>query len=312
VRFLDAQDLGPHGYRFSWSEKNGIAYTCRGGHIDVAHVRKAIDWTGFLAAVTLEQFQKSETRFRFKLHEPSVYLVTLTYPADWSELPMTERERIAREISPRLGQYFAFTALTWHEILTWFGYRPKAFESEFPSAFSWEDTYSNLLGTRIAVSALRDRQHVFNEAVTLALERELADLGAQPATVARQAAEAMRGRWFSRHWLSTTITKRNLDVGLDDGLVTPCLIDGLPDCEGASPRPLAVPDVDFLAGYGFSVRVEIEPRVWEEARILRVVYPDGGHRTKRLDPEVHFAQIINHIERQIDGLTGQVVGLVGP
>src|SRR5512139_4039149 len=43
------EKLGTHGYYFRPSERNGIAYTCRGGHIDIMHVRIAADWTAYLA-----------------------------------------------------------------------------------------------------------------------------------------------------------------------------------------------------------------------------------------------------------------------
>lgn len=296
VPFLDPADLGPHGYRFRWAEQNGIIYTCGAGHVDIAHVRKAADWTGYLAATTLRHLERRETAFRFKLHEPSLYFVELTYPQNWDQRPPEEQESVARELAVRLGQYLAYTGLTWHEILTWFGYQPRPYKSEFPSAFSWEDTYSNLLGTRVAAGALRDREHTFSEAVTLILELELEALGPRPAHVARQAADAMRGKWFCETWFSTTIMKRNFDVGLDDGYVTPCLVPAVPGCEGARPHPLPVPTPESLTDCGFTVKLEIEPRGWEEKRIVKALYPDGGGRTRRLDPAVHFASLIRHIE----------------
>jgi hypothetical protein len=241
VRFLDANDLGRHGYRFDWSERNGITYACRAGHIDIAHVRKAADYTGYLAAGVLRQIEQGQTQVQFKLIEPSVYFVTLTFPPDWSRLDSVEQERTARIVSRELGAYLAHTALTWHEILTWFGYRPRPHKSEFPSAFSWEDTYSNVLGVQIGAAALADPNVPFSQAVTRILAERLDDLGGQPAQVARQAAEAMRGQWYATRWSGIRIWRRNFDVGQDDGYVTPCLVPSLTACEGAMPRPLRVP-----------------------------------------------------------------------
>ncbi len=299
VHFVDAGHLGPHSYRFKWSERNGIAYTCRGGHIDIAHVRKAADCAGYLAAVILGHLERGQTSLQCKLIEPSVYFVALTPPPDWDCLDEVERERIARQVSSRLGRYLAFTALTWHEILTWFGYRPRPHVSEFPSAFSWEDTYSNLLGIHIAAAALDDRSSAFGEAVTRALQQQLEELGGQPADVARQAAEAVRGAWYSANWLGTTIRMRNLDLGLDDGHVTPSLVPSLAVCEGARPHPLAVPSLDSLSDYGFSGKVEIDAKVWELAKILKVLEAAGSPRTERLDPAIHFPLIMNHISASI-------------
>ncbi len=197
VHFIDAASLGPHSYRFLWSECNGITYACQAGHIDVAHVRKAVDWAGYLAATTLGHLERGRIQFRFKQREPSVYFVTLEFPPDWDCLDDARRERIAREVSRELGCYLAFTALTWHEILTWFGYQPRPHVSEFPSAFSWEDTYSNLLGVHIAAAALADESLPFNEAVTGIMARRIEELGGQPADVAKQAAATVRGQWYS-------------------------------------------------------------------------------------------------------------------
>ncbi len=301
VHFMDSGTLGSHSYRFSWSEHNGIAYTCRGGHIDVAHVRKGADCTAYLAAVTLDHLQKGEALFRCKLMEPSVYFVTLTFPSDWDRLDEAERERIARGVAVRLGQHLAFTSLTWHEIITWFGYRPRPHVSEFPSAFSWEDTYSNLLGAHVAGMALQDESRAYDEAVTFALEEKMKELAGQSLAVARQSSEAMRGIWYTSTWISTRIRRRDLDVGSDDGYVTPCLVPSVAVCEGKQPYPLAIPSLDYLAEHGFSVRVEMEPRVWEMRKIRKVLAAAGCPAVECLDPAVHFPIIISHIATCIAG-----------
>ncbi len=297
VRFLGPADLGPHSYQFSSSEQSGIVYTCRAGHLDISHIRKAADWTGYLAAVVLEHIEKGDATFEFKQVEPSLYRVELTFPEDWNDLADPQRKRIAREVSCELGQYLAWTGLTWHEILTWFGYRFKIWQSEFPSAFSWEDNYSNLLGTHAAIAALRDQSRPFSECVTESLQRWLEELGAQPAEVARQTTEAMRGRWFSTRHFFTVIHQRNFDVGIDDGYVTPRLAPILGTCEAPTPLSLPIPTLDSLARYGFSMKLAIEPRVWEERRILAALSSESLETADRLDPVVDFAQLIDYIEK---------------
>lgn len=297
VTFLDPADLGPHSYRFNRAERSGIVYTCRAGHIDIAHVRKAADWTGYLAAVVLDHIEAGRTTFQFKQIEPSLYHVDLTFPDDWTDLDDGQRERIAREVACDLGAHLAWTGLTWHEILTWFGYRFKIWQSEFPSAFSWEDSYSNLLGTHIAVAALREESRPFDEVVTDLLDEWLAELGAQPAEAAEAITEAMRDRWFSSQGFFTVIHERNFDIGLDDGHVTPRLAPAAAACEGVEPRPLAVPTLDRLARHGFSVRMEIEPRVWEERRILTAAFGPSDEATGPLEPAVDFPLLMDYIER---------------
>lgn len=296
VRFLDSANLGRHGYRFDWSEENGIIYTCRAGHVDIAHVRKAADYTGYLAAVVLGQVEQGQTRFWFKLIEPSAYFITLTFPPDWDTLDGVEQERLARIVSRDLGAYLAHVALTWHEIITWFGYRPRPHKSEFPSAFSWEDTYSNALGAQIGAAALADPNLSFDEAVTEILGQWVKDLDGQSAQVARHASESMRGQWYTKSWLVTRISRRNFDAGQDDGYITPCLVPSVAVCEGAQPQPIAVPTLDTLARHGFSVKVELEPRLWEQNRIRGVLDDAGSPAAKRLDPAAHFPLIIAYCE----------------
>jgi hypothetical protein len=46
--FLEPDNLGSHSYTPNPFEKNGIVYTCDGGHIDISHVRANADDTRFL------------------------------------------------------------------------------------------------------------------------------------------------------------------------------------------------------------------------------------------------------------------------
>jgi len=298
TNFLDFEELGQHTYRFSLSEKNGILYTCKGGHIDTAHVRKAADWMAFIAAKTFEKIKENETEFSFRLMEPSLYHVRITYPENWKDLSEEQREDIAFDVSVRLGEYFVYTATTWHEIITWFGYKCTGIlYSEFASSFTWEDTFSNLLGTHIAAEALRDTEHEYNEAATLAFERELEYLGVQPARTAKRAAKKVRGQWFSGDFIFfINMKKRHFDIGLDDGFVTPSIVPSVAGCEGAEAQSYPVPRLDFLGEYGFSVKFEIEPRVLEGGKILSIVYSDGAEEKERIEPAVHFSAIMDYIK----------------
>ncbi|MBN1360738.1 MAG: DUF4056 domain-containing protein [Sedimentisphaerales bacterium] len=291
-------NLGEHDYATGRREKDGMLYTCRGGHIDTPHVRKAADWTAYLAGKALTRLNKGDTKFSFKLWEPTRYYVTVDYPPGWKQLAPQEKERIAREVSIPLGQYLAFNALTWHEIVTWFGYRPTPWYPEFPSAFSWEDTFSNLVGTRLAVEAMRDASRPYNEAMTVALEAELHRLGVQPRDVAIRAAKAVKGTWYTGEFLFLVdIRKRNLDIGLDDGMVTASVVPDLPECPDAEPQSYPAPSLDFLSAYDFSVKFEIEPRELEKGKILKIVYPNRKDRKKRIEPALHFASIMEYIRQ---------------
>lgn len=296
--FSGPNDLGRHGYRPNLSERNGIVYTCKAGAIDIGHARKATDWMVFLAAKTFKQIMKNETEFSFRLYEPSRYYVRLTYPDNWMDFSRPEREKIAYQLSIGLGRYMAFTVVTWHEIITWFGFKSKGLEPEYPSAFTWEETFSNLFGTHIAALALEDTEHTYNEAVTLAFDRELRRLEAQPAAVSRHASESVRGPWFTGDFYWIAMKKRNFDLGLDDGFVTPLLIPSVSECEGAQAEPYPVPELDFVSQYGFSVRFEIKPNIWEANAILDIAYAGEQGRKKRIEPLIHYPPIMEHIRKE--------------
>ena len=287
--FLGLEDLGIHGA----SEQNGIVYTCRAGHIDIAHARKAADWSAFLAERTYESLMHNRKEFTFKLLEPSVYFVSLSYPPDWKNRSREQRKAAAAAVAAELGQYFSYTALTWHEILTWFGYRITKIYSEFPSSFSWEDQISNALGTYVAGLAMSSPERDFNKAVTAALNFELVRLGIQPANIAREASEKVRGRWYSGGlYFFVDISKRNPDIGLADGRIDPFLVPDLAGCEGVPPEPYAVPH-NNVSGHGFSAELRIEPREIVRDRILSIISASGLIR--RIDPDIHFAEIIKYI-----------------
>ena len=292
--FLDPNGVGTHGYHNGWAERNGIVYTCQGGHIDIAHVRKAADWTAYTVANIRNQLEKDETEFSFRLKESSRHFVELTYPEWWEDLPADEKERIRKDIAIGLGQYFAYIGGLWHEIITWFGYRSTGIYPEFPSAFGWEDCFSDLLGTYLAAKALRDTEHEYDQALTLAISRELEDLGAQSGHTGRKASDSVRGLWFSGDFLFIMDMKaRNFDIGMDDGFITPWLVPVLAECEGAEARPYPAPNLEFLSEYGFEIKYEFEPREKQKRRILNIVF--GKKKEKRLTPSVHFPIIMEYI-----------------
>jgi len=301
TNFLDPEHLGVHRYKFNLSEKNGIVYTCRAGHIDIYHVREAADWTAFLTAKTFKHLNNDDAEFSFRLKEGSICFVRLTYPQNWEALSPKNKKHVAYNISIGLGWYFAYTSEIWHEIVTWYGYKSGGFYSEFPSAFSWEDNFSNLIGSYIGLLGLQDTENAYDEAVTLALNNELEKLGVQPPEVARRASESMKDLWFSGKLIGPVdMKKRNFDIGIDDGSVTPSLVPDICECEGAKAQPYRVPTLDCLRQYGFLMKLEIEPREWEKHRILSILYPDRETKGKRIEPVKHFAVIMSRIMEEAE------------
>ncbi|MGE5295572.1 MAG: DUF4056 domain-containing protein [Solirubrobacterales bacterium] len=292
-------DLGPHSYYWPFREKDGIAYTCRGGHIDVVHMRNGIDWTAYLVAESYKHIMRKDPGFSCKMPvDRSRHYVQITYPPGWDYLSRQDRSDIAERMALAIGPYLTFTMVTWHEVTTWYGYKSMGIPVEYDSAFSWEDSFSNLLGTRIAVRALQDKKHSYNKAVALAIDEEMQRLGiVSTAREARETSKSMKGLWYTGTFvLAFDMKKRNFDIGLDDGYITPTLVPHVTQCPDAEPLSYPVPTLDILTEYGFSVKHEIEPHEWEKNKILRVAL--GDEPGKRIDPQVHMAIIMDHIQRQ--------------
>ena len=307
-RFIDADNVGKHSYGFGFSENAGMAYTCRGGHIDMDHLRIAADYTKYLSEKTYPRLLKGDKEFTFNLNvDPSKYFVEFEYPDNWKDLPKEDREKISKEVSIELGEYLTFTMVNWHEILTWYGFRSVGFFPEFPSAFSWEDVYSNLLGTRLAAQALKDTTRGYDETMTILIKNELENLGVQSASTSRYASEKMRGKWFTGIVLPD-IRERNMDIGLDDGFVTPTLVPDV--CPDVKPQSYPAPALKNFYKYGFRMRLEVEPRIWEQRGIFKAVYPTGDGTRIKL-PE-HFPLIINNMREEALKLGYHVLPLTPP
>lgn len=274
TQFLDIRSLGSHNYDISLFEGDGIVYTCRGGHIDIAHLRIYADYTRYLYDRVSKCLDKNDSELTFKLNvEPSSYYVKFTYPDDWKVLSKSNKQHIIQNVSLELSQYFTYILGTWHEVLTFYGYKCMAVLPEEPSAFSWEDIYSNLLGIRLGAKVLTYNGKEYNAAMSDEIKQELIRLGIQDANTARQAAEKMRGQWFNGTFL-VNMVRRNMDVGLDDGFVTPILVPGI--CKDAQPESLPIPELNAFNRYGFKMSFTVVPKEFEKDHILRIIYPNGG------------------------------------
>ena len=295
IHFLEHDRLGKHQSSKRRGEKNGLVYTSRGGFLDIGHVREAADRTAYIAGIVHENLEKNETDFSFEVIEPARYFVTIGFPECWDRVGENRREEIIADISIRLGQYLGQTTLIWHEMVTWFGYTSTMFFSEHISSFSCEDPYSDLFGTHLATLALRDTERNFDDAMTKVLDEELERLGVQPAAVARRAVRKTKGNWYKGgSYFFARMTKRSFDTGADDGFITPWLVPRIDP--NSQPEPCPAPNLDFLADYGFSMELQIEPREWQKNKILATT---GKHNpANRITPAVHFPLIMEYIEKK--------------
>lgn len=295
IYYPDPNKLGKHDYKSSWGEKIGLVYTCKGGFIDLSHLRDSADRTAYCEHLIYDNLTEGNTDFSFKLLEPSKYIVTIKYPENWDT--MLNKEAIKKDVAVSTAQYFSYVAMVWHEIITWYGYKYTGLFSEYISAFSWEDIYSDIIGIDIGGRVLRKSRSMdnYDEIMTSLISDELRQLDIQPVSVAKKAEKKIRGKWFDGIiYPFARLRKRNLDIGIDDGYVTPWLVPGI--CSNTTPVSYAVPEPDLLKKYGFSIELKIEPKIMESHKIFKTVYPDSDG--KYILPSKNFPEIMKEITKQ--------------
>ena len=299
MRFADPNDLGRHCLDACRDEKLGLVYTCRAGFIDIGHLREAADRTHYITQITYNNMMQSNTDYSYRVIEPSHYSITLCYPDHWKELSRQKREVTAREISIQLGQYLAHTSLIWHEILTWYGFSSVGLFPENISAFSLEDPYSDVLGTLLAVKVLSDphcfyEDSAFEEAMAAVIDETMTELDAQPPDTTEQAAKKIKGDWYEGgYYFFVEMKKRNLDVGLYDGAVTPWRVPGI--CPETALQDCPAPNFGFLEDYGFKIKIRIKPVEFQKGQIYAAA---KLKRSDRITPYIHFPIIIESIRKE--------------
>jgi hypothetical protein len=309
TKYIELGQLGKHGYKSGASEANGIIYTCRAGHIDIAHLRNNADWTAHLASIVYDNLRRNNTSFDFKIEGDSIYHVELEYPNNWDQYSPVAKYRVMKDVSIKLGHYFTYIASIWHEVLTWFGYKSHGVYSEFHSAFSWEDNFSNLLGGDLGLLALLDNLHSYDEAMTILLNQAIESLEPQSQEVAKEVTQQLEGEWISSHIVYVEMRKRNFDVGLIDGYVTPITLPFGCEAQDGHTVKIKAPSDDFLYDYGFSMKFEIEPREWERHKILDIIYPEPGSTVECIDPRLHLVTILDYIEKSDSQQYGQDISV---
>lgn len=193
IRALD--ELGPHGYDKGelTPERNGLVYTCRGGFLDIAHVRDNADKTLYLAMELARALPQGAT---IEWPEEGTKRRVIVAP-----LPKGLLERHGRwRTATALASWAVYQLSTWHEVVTWYGFESIAGVSERLSSFSPEDVYSNVLGINLGAGivlagAVRSREE-YDVTMEAWLREALRRLGVVSKADARQAMQAVDGLWW--------------------------------------------------------------------------------------------------------------------
>jgi hypothetical protein len=302
MTFAEPNDLGRHYYTVGLNHENlGMVYTCKAGFIDIGHLRESADRTKYVYDLAKKNISQQQRTFKFKVIDPAVYKVTIDYPYGWENF---EEDYIIEDISLHLAQYIGHCSTIWHEIITWFHFKSHGLFSENISSFSWEDTYSDLLGTHLAVQALKDRQNGYDDTMTMLIDRQIKLLGPLPPKTAKLAKKKITNKWFKgNYYFFVKMQKRNFDVGIDDGFITPWLVPGI--CENSQPKLLAAPEFERFQKYGLKIDIEILPVEFEKNSVLKIISTDKKRKT--IKPHQDFGTIIKEIKKQAVELYGDQV-----
>jgi len=270
-------------------KQRGIAYTCKAGNIDQAHVRKYAEWTEYFAKKSSTNLKNKNNKFSFKGREPGEYNISLIYPSNWKNLNENKREEIVKNTSIEIGQNLAYTMSIWHETLTYLGYSTYSFIPEFNSAFSWEDRFSDTFGCYVGGLALQ-KGGKFQKALQSILNKEYNRLDVQPLKVTKQSIKNIKGDWFNGKGFKSKMNIRTLDLGYDDGFVTPP-VPPTSKCKGVKIWACPVPNFNQTNKYGFEVEISITPKGKQGNEILRI-----AKQSEKIIPKTDFPKIMNHIK----------------
>lgn len=303
----DPQDLGQHGSGGLFGgggADRGIIYTMEAGFVDIAHIRDTVDWTRYSARHVRDAIARGEQTLALRMKNLTWFHLTFHYPSDWDELSGSERQALVDELAIPIGQELAYLMMTWHEVLTWYGYRGTFFFDESGSAFTYDDILSHLVGITVAGEAMRragvEEGEAFDLAVTEVLDEAMRELGALPPEETNRAVAAVKGAW----WNGGKPLQRQFDVGLDSGTLRPWLVPEV--SRGIVPREFEIPRLGRVRGRDFArfYDVEIDSRA-SVTETIRLALPD---RPTRFQPGRHLLAVIDRIREQYTEETAVMAG----
>lgn len=174
-------------------ENNGLLYTHKGGFIDIAHVRDTADYTYYLYNEIWPYIGTDHSFFLpTELRRREIVLKANNQVLD---------NNAKRHEGIKLAGLLAFRLAQWHEIAQWFGMTSVGGWSELASAFSPEDLYSNMLGSKLAMTLLNENpkmsKKAFCEAFKRMLDQHLQNLGVVSKAETEQRIKAVDGDWWN-------------------------------------------------------------------------------------------------------------------
>jgi hypothetical protein len=310
MRGLD--DVGPHKYDIGLfessssadpaalaRENNGLLYTCRGGFIDLAHVRLWADTTVYLSARVQREMDRGGV---IELADQAGKRHILVEPIDAERIADVGR----RQLAVALAQWLVFQLSVWHEIASWYGYAAVGTWPEKISAFSPEDIYSNMVGIKLAGGIILSRDSSdeidYNTAMNAWMSVAFKRMQVTTKASATAAMYAVAGRW----WDSTKripdwqlVLRRNFETGPS---LTPWLVSTAfaPEpgasvgCDNAGP-PLRLRNPSSFEGVRFDHDATLQIDVDDTLAANGFPFP---RRKSRRITQADFPAIIEEIRRE--------------
>jgi hypothetical protein len=249
-------------------ERNRLVFTCRGGFIDTVHVRDYADWTICFGS---RFFAQLESGTAIELTDEAGKRRVVLERMD----PELLRKHDPVSLTMAIAQWLAFQLSIWHEIATWYGWSAVPGYPEKLPAFSPEDLYSNVLGTKIAVAAAFERaarsETLYDRSVDAWLRAVVDLLGPASKETAIEAMRSLEGVWWSpaaRLPDPGVVLRRNLSIGetvtpwvVPEALASEALEAALLRECGALPAPLPLPNPSTFEGTPLRRLARLELRV---------------------------------------------------
>lgn len=307
--FSGPNDIGEHNYSSSKGEGNGIIYTCRAGHIDLGHVRSTADWTRYAYDWIYHELLESSEYIPFKTTvDPSIFHLEIKYPSDWESFSLDKKQNLSHLASVKIAQYVIFHAGNWHEILTWYGHRSVILFSEYTSAFSWEDAFSNMMGIHLVGDILLDKEDDYDKAMTIAIQSEMESFEMFSRRESISITKTVKGKWYSG-WVPGIMDKsdfpgtmkmlyRGFDIGDMDGVINPKVISSIEECTYKKHQGYMRPTLEEANQYGFTFMMEIEPKELISMKILTIVHGSKSEKGMRIKPDIEIPIIIDKMKEE--------------
>ena len=317
---LGPGDPGPHSYDSGvlsiardgqvdpafGRERNGLVYTCRGGFIDTAHVRDYADWAIFLAA-RIARIALEGGAIELPDEGGRRRVVVRALPRS-----MVERHGLRPSVA-NLAQWLAFELSIWHEIATWYGWSSMRGFSERASAFSPEDLYSNLVGTKLMLAVVYQSQarseFAYNHAIDAWLAAALELLGAVPRELGREVTAAVDGLWWDsgrRLPDPRLVLRRNLGIASPirpwlppDRVLSEGLRHELHEACGGDLAPIDFANPAVRDGVALAKQVTLEIEV-DDDLAAQETFASRGRRVSQAD----FPAIVAVVRKQVQAELG--------